>query len=62
LPSTRITVEASGVSMRLMLSNTAFFALLVEPAALARSKLNFTSLASKASPSWNFTPFLSLKV
>ena len=44
-----------------MLSNTAFFALLVEPGALARSKLNFTSLASKASPSWNFTPLLQLE-
>ena len=60
--STTITVCASGVSMRLMLSNTAFLPLLVEPGAFARSKLNFTSLASKASPSLNFTPRLSLKV
>ena len=62
LLSTKITVWVSGVSMRLMLSNTAFFALLVEPSALARSKLNFTSLASNASPSWYFTPLRSLKV
>ncbi len=60
--SVRITVWASGVSMREMLSNTAFFALLVLFSSLARSKLNFTSAASKASPSWNLTPFLSLKV
>ncbi len=59
---TTITVCGSGVSMRLMLSNTAFLALLVEPGALARSKLNLTSLASNASPSWNLTPFRSLKV
>ena len=59
---TTITVCGSGVSIRLMLSNTDFFALLVEPGALARSKLNLTSLASNASPSWNFTPFFSLKV
>ena len=45
-----------------MLSNTAFFALFVLPSAFARSKLNFTSEASKASPSWNLTPLLSLKV
>ena len=60
--STTITVSGSGVSMRLMLSNTAFFALLVEPSALERSKLNFTSEASKASPSWNLTPLRSLNV
>ena len=60
--STMMTVCASGASMREMLSKTAFFALLVLPSALARSKLNFTSLASKASPSWNFTPRRSLKV
>ncbi len=60
--STRITVCGSGVSIRLMLSNTAFFALLVEPAAFARSNVNLTSLESKASPSWNLTPFFSLKV
>jgi hypothetical protein len=48
--------------MRLMLSNTAFFALFVEPSAFARSKLNFTSLASKASPSLYFTPLRSLNV
>ena len=62
LLSVRITVWASGVSMRAMLSNTAFLALLVLLSSLARSKLNFTSAASKASPSWYFTPFLSLKV
>jgi hypothetical protein len=62
LLSVKITVWASGVLTEAMLSNTAFFALLVEPSALARSTLNFTSLASKASPSWNFTPRLSLKV
>ena len=60
--STRITVCASGVAMLEMLSNTAFFALLVEPSALARSKLNFTAAASKGSPSWNLMPFFSLKV
>ena len=59
---TMITVAGSGAVTLLMLSNTAFFALLVDSLALARSKLNTTSLASKASPSWNFTPFLSLKV
>ena len=62
LLSRTMTVYGSGVSIRLMLSNTAFFALLVEPGAFARSKLNFTSLESNAAPSWNFTPFLSLKV
>ena len=45
-----------------MLSNTAFFALLVEPVAFARSNENLTSLESKASPSWNLTPLRSLKV
>ena len=59
---TTITVAGSGAVTLLMLSNTAFFALLVDSFALARSKLKTTSLASKASPSWNFTPFLSLKV
>ena len=62
LLSVRITVCASGASMRAMLSKTAFLALLVLLSSLARSKLNFTSAASKASPSWNFTPFFSLKV
>ena len=59
--SVRITVCGSGVSMRAMLSNTAFLALLVLFSALARSKLNFTSAASKASPSWNLTPLLQLE-
>ena len=60
--SVRITVCASGVSMRRMLSNTAFLALLVLLSSFARSKLNLTSPASKASPSWNLTPFFNLKV
>ena len=62
LLSTRITVCASGVATLLMLSNTAFLALLVLPAARARSKLNFTALASQAAPSLNFRPFFSVKV
>ncbi len=62
LSSVRITVCASGASMRRMLSNTAFLALLVLLSSFARSKLNFTSAASKASPSWNLTPFFSRKV
>jgi 16S rRNA G966 N2-methylase RsmD len=44
--SVRITVLGSGVATLEMLSNTAFFALLVEPSALARSKLNFTAAES----------------
>jgi hypothetical protein len=60
--STRITVCASGVLMLLMLSNTAFLALLVLPGALARSKLNLTAAASKAAPSEKRMPFFSMKV
>lgn len=62
LSSTRITVCASGVLMLLMLSNTAFLALLVLPSALARSKLNLTAEASKTAPSEKRTPLRSLKV
>jgi len=51
LLNTKITVWSSITSIRLMLSKTAFLALLVLVADLARSKLNFTSDASKASPS-----------
>jgi len=61
LSSTRITRCASTTSTREMLSNSAFFALLVLPGALARSKLNLTALASKGLPSLNLTPFLSTK-
>ena len=62
LTSVRMTVVASGVLIELMLSKIVFLALLVEPSALARSKLNLTSLLSKASPSWNLIPLRSLKV
>ena len=62
LSSVRITVCASGVSTRRMLSNTAFLALLVLLSSFARSKLNFTSALSKDSPSWNLTPRFNLKV
>lgn len=55
----RMTVCASGVAIDEMLSNTARLALLVDPSALARSKVHFTAVASKSVPSWNFTPLRS---
>ena len=62
LLSTRMTVCGSAIEMVEMFSNTDFLALFVLFGALARSKLNFTALASKSAPSENFTPFFRRKV
>jgi hypothetical protein len=59
---TRMTLCASATTTLERLSHSAFLALLVLVGAFARSKLNFTALASNGEPSLNLMPFFSRKV